>query len=338
MTNSDASNVWWNVDLVGARSLREGLDYIADVKRLIFRDYIARSFDTECSIERGNLSKISDALEYADLQKMVNAALDNCGKEYAIGVEKVVLFYHPDMESQVVKALSLCILSPTNGLRLIGAYYDGKCMPLPIVQIPSPEMRHDLIGVITSNPDYPIFKEHDNRILQLESDYPKNLREILGIPSLSERLVRESVLPYFGDYEDCSFEPNGRSKFPDFRITLSDGEIWALEVTEVAPERNFLEADKPAETGAKRLKPYTSRTDAFKSELTRILGKKAQRASQLDGLKYCLGIYAPVDMDLALGPDVWKGQDLSAFDSVIVVQSDKSVAFVKGEPAAPSLF
>ena len=336
MANANASHRYYNTNVVRARSIREALDYAIVVRDLEFRRRIAAWFETECLSDRGNLSKFSDAFGYESLRSMVESALDACDPEYADGVNAAILFYHPDKEREVTAALSRCEISPTEGLPLVAAYCSGEHIGLPVIRAPLPDMKSVSIGIMLNNPSMPAIEFHKR--LLAEVDWTDATRQKWGIPRLSERLVCESILPYFGEYEDCRFEPNGWAQFPDFYITLSDGQIWALEVTEVAPIRDVLNANQPAETGVERLNPVADRADAFKSELSRLLVEKAKKSSQIDGMKYCLGIYAPIEWDLAPGADVWEAQDLSAFDAVAVVRSYKAVNFVKGEPAAPWLF
>lgn len=336
MTNANASHRHYNANVVGARSIREAVDYAIAVRDFEFQRRIAEWFETECSSERRNPSSISDAFEYENLRSAVESALDICDPEYSDGVNAVILFYHPDKENEVTAALSRCVISPTDGLPLVAAYHRGEYIGLPVTRAPLPEMKSVSIGIMLDNPSKPVIEFHERFLAEV--DIYERSRQKYGIPRLSERLVCESILPYFGEYEDCRFEPNGRARFPDFRITLSSGEVWALEVTEVAPKRDVLNANQPAETGVELLNPVADRADAFKAELSRLLDKKAQKSPQTDGMKYCLGIYAPIEWDLAPGSDVWDGQDLSAFDAVAVVRIYKAVSFVKGEPAAPALF
>ena len=120
-------------------------------------------------------------------------------------------------------------------------------------------------------------------------------------------------------------EPNGDTTFPDFEATIS-GQEWSIEITRLLKgiaDGRVIKVGNPQQTTmtvhASKSPPIIEQTlhEAITCAITE---KSAKAAECRPGTKYCLALVNVADLNFAKEEYDWTKQDLSKFDSVLLLR------------------
>ena len=139
-------------------------------------------------------------------------------------------------------------------------------------------------------------------------------------------------------------EPNGHQKFPDYKVHM-DGRDWVVEVTRVmgaiAQNRVITMTERIAGSSISRAanQPGIDSTDAGAAIRQSFNDKSQRREFVANNELYCLLLVDVIDLIDQNNTDQWAKYDLTAFDSVVLVQiapgQPGEVTVIKGSILSP---
>lgn len=192
---------------------------------------------------------------------------------------------------------------------------------------------------------------YPNWIWYLPADQPALYLAETYATDPTESVERKAFAALKGEAIKCGVhvanevhEPNGHQKFPDYKVHM-DGRDWVVEVTRVmgaiAQNRVITMTERIAGSSISRAanQPGIDSTDAGAAIRQSFNDKSQRREFVANNELYCLLLVDVIDLIDQNNTDQWAKYDLTAFDSVVLVQiapgQPGEVTVIKGSILSP---
>ena len=183
-----------------------------------------------------------------------------------------------------------------------------------------------------TEPAAEILVGEDGDVIRFDDIYAeKEDLEHFAVNSFCVALVSDTEV-VATDLTPPKYEPLGPDTFPDFELEIRN-EKWAVEVTRIESEMvAYFRLSDPLDRKTIDKVNRTEVTDSkINNALVKALNDKTERLDKCDEYsRTCLLLVDVVDAVDPDDPDMWQGVDLSAYEVVVLVRRDSTVAFVKG--------
>ena len=168
---------------------------------------------------------------------------------------------------------------------------------------------------------------------------PTDLVERKAFAALKDEAIKRGV-----SVADEMHEPNGHQKFPDYKVQMDDRD-WVVEVTRIlgaiTENRVITMTERSAGPSISRAASQPGiDSDDSEAAIRQALNDKSQRRQFVASNElYCLLLVDVIDLIDQNDTDQWAKYDLTAFDSVVLVQIAPwqldEVTVIKGSILSP---
>ena len=271
------------------------------------------------------------------LKSQIADLISNNSPEWVRGCNGVFIVHHPIKRARLISILSKLPTSPRNYQtgKLLSVCRKGDFHTFEIDLYEDVQCPQDSLGIGLVNPQEPAAE------ILVEKGRPEGLRltdrystkeklEHFAMDSLrGELALRNNILL---DDMNHKYEPLGPNTFPDFELSVRQ-QTWAVEITRIeAGMVSYVPVDKDLDKrGIERALENQITDTGVNQALAEALCKKNKKRAECSSYtRYCLLLVDMVDSVGDKGSPVWNNVDLTAFDTVFLVNLDGEVSFIKG--------